>query len=55
MEITQTEVDLNEVILLAERKKLTAYDTAYLWLAHNLGAELVTLDKTLARAAGDGP
>lgn len=55
MEITQTEVDLNEVILLAEQKKLTVYDTAYLWLAQKLRAELVTLDKTLANAARKAP
>lgn len=55
MEIAQTVVDLNEVILLAGRKKLTVYDTTYLWLAQKLRAELVTLDKTLANAAGKAP
>jgi predicted nucleic acid-binding protein len=29
-----------------------ADDAIYLWLARRLGAELVTLDKALARAAG---
>ncbi len=51
MEITQTAVDLTEAIVLAEKKKLTVYDATYLWLAEMLGAELVTLDKTLAKAA----
>lgn len=29
---------------------LTAYDASYLWLARELGAELVTLDKALLKA-----
>ncbi len=29
----------------------TAYDASYLWLARQLGAELVTLDRELAKAA----
>ncbi len=53
MEITQTAVDLTEAIVLAEKKKLTVYDATYLWLAEKLGAELVTLDKTLAKAAAE--
>ena len=51
MEITQTAVDLSEAIVVAEKKKLTVYDATYLWLAEKLRAELVTLDKTLAKAA----
>jgi len=43
-------VDLGEAIILAERAKLTVYDASYLWLAHALGAELVTLDEKLAHA-----
>ena len=35
---------------MAEKTKLTACDAAYVWLAGSLGAELVTLDKRLARA-----
>jgi len=38
---------------LAERMKLSLYDASYLWLAHALGAELVTLDDRLARADED--
>ena len=43
-------VDLGEAIILAERAKLTVYDASYLWLAHALGTELVTLDEKLSRA-----
>ena len=39
-----------EVIELAERRHLTYYDACYLWLAHQLGAELVTLDSRLLEA-----
>lgn len=39
-----------EVIELAERMQLTYYDTCYLWLAHELGADLVTLDSQLQEA-----
>jgi predicted nucleic acid-binding protein len=51
MEIAETEVDVSEVVVLAEERKLTVYDAAYLWLAQKLKAELVTLDKTLAAEA----
>jgi predicted nucleic acid-binding protein len=44
-------VDYAGVIVLAERFALTAYDASYLWLARELAAELVTLDRQLARAA----
>ncbi len=44
-------VDVNDVILLAGSKKLTAYDASYLWRAHKLDAELVTLDHALHAAA----
>ena len=45
------QVQLSEVIALAERSKLTVYDAAYLWLAQSLRAELVTLDASLAKAS----
>ncbi len=45
------QVQFHEVINLAELLRLTVYDASYLWLARSLGAELVTLDTTLARAA----
>jgi predicted nucleic acid-binding protein len=40
-----------EMLQLAERFNLSAYDASYLWLARELGAELVTLDARLERAA----
>jgi predicted nucleic acid-binding protein len=43
--------DYDAVLELAAETGLTAYDACYLWLAHRLGAELVTLDRQLAKAA----
>ncbi|MBI2312712.1 MAG: type II toxin-antitoxin system VapC family toxin [Betaproteobacteria bacterium] len=54
MGIESIEVDQGEVVGLAERARITAYDASYLWLARALGAELVTLDKRLAAAARAG-
>ena len=51
MDISQTEVDQTEVVILAEQTGLTSYDACYLWLARRLQAELVTLNKQLARTA----
>ena len=45
------EINFEELVPLAERHKLTAYDASYLWLARSLGAELVTLDDKLQKAA----
>lgn len=50
MAVQKHPVDTQEVVLMAEKTKLTAYDAAYLWLAGSLGVELVTLDKRLLRA-----
>jgi predicted nucleic acid-binding protein len=44
-------VDVREVLSLAERYSLTAYDGAYLWLADRLEAPLATFDAKLAEAA----
>jgi predicted nucleic acid-binding protein len=44
-------VDQVAVVSLAERSGLTSYDASYLWLTQRLNAELVTLDRRLARAA----
>jgi predicted nucleic acid-binding protein len=52
MGIEIVSVDHLAVLPLAERCGLTAYDASYLWLAQRLHAELVTLDRQLARAAG---
>ena len=46
-------VDHVGVLELAIETGLSAYDASYLWLARDLGAELVTLDRRLARAAGE--
>lgn len=43
-------VDHHAVLLLALETGLTGYDASYLWLARQLNAELVTLDKRLAAA-----
>ena len=48
--ISPEAIDLAEAIALAERANLSVYDASYLWLAHALDAELVTLDEKLARA-----
>ena len=37
---------------LADEHGITVYDAAYLWLARELNAELVTLDRKLEAAAG---
>lgn len=44
-------VDFAAVIALAETTGLTAYDASYLWLARQLGAELITLDTALQEAS----
>ncbi len=49
--VEEVEVDHVGVLALAMTPRLTAYDASYLWLAQHLGAELVTLDKALGRAA----
>lgn len=45
-------IDAQAVWQLAYQTRLTFYDASYLWLATNLQAELVTLDRALARAHG---
>lgn len=49
LSITRVPVPPSEVVTLAVRTGLTAYDAAYLWLAHSRDLELVTLDNQLAR------
>jgi predicted nucleic acid-binding protein len=51
MEISVVEVDHGDVLALAERSGLTAYDASYLWLARRMSSELVTLDRQLEAAA----
>ena len=43
--------DLAAVLLLASESGIAVYDAAYLWLARELDAELVTLDRKLDVAA----
>ena len=54
MEVDIVEVNNREVLGLAQRLGLTAYDAGYLWLARRTGAELVTLDRQLEAAAATG-
>ena len=51
MPIVFHDIDPGEVLTLADRLRLSAYDASYLWLAQNLGIELVTLDERLEMAA----
>ena len=44
------EIDFRAILPLAQRHRLTTYDASYLWLALELGVELVTLDAELGRA-----
>lgn len=51
LNIRRLQVPTEEVTTLALRTGLTGYDASYLWLALHRDAELVTLDRELARAA----
>ncbi|WP_254065926.1 type II toxin-antitoxin system VapC family toxin [Acidisoma sp. L85] len=46
----EVSLDHGAVLELASETGLTAYDASYLWLARQLKAELVTLDRQLAHA-----
>ena len=48
--VEEVAVDHDSALELAATTGLTAYDASYLWLAQKLGAELITLDKQLAKA-----
>ena len=48
--VEEVAINHGEALALADAVGLTVYDASYLWLADKLGAELVTLDKRLARA-----
>ena len=52
MPIEIVEVDHVPTLPLAEAFGLSSYDAAYLWLARQCAAELVTLDRSLEAAAG---
>jgi predicted nucleic acid-binding protein len=49
--VEEIAVDHDAVVALALETGLTAYDASYLWLARQFGADIVTLDKALDRAA----
>ena len=49
--IQLTDVEHYEVIQLARKSGLSAYDASYMWLALKLKAELITLDIKLKAAA----
>ena len=49
--VEEVAVDHDGALELAITTGLTAYDASYLWLTRQLAAELVTLDRQLARAA----
>ena len=49
--VTEMPVDHDRTLEVAAVTGLTAYDAGYLWLARQFGAELVTLDRQLAKAA----
>jgi predicted nucleic acid-binding protein len=50
LRVEEVAVDHASVLELAAMTKLTAYDASYLWLARQLDADLVTLDRQLADA-----
>jgi len=50
VEIEIVEVDHSAAVELALDKGITTYDASYLWLAWELGAELVTLDEKMQKA-----
>ena len=49
MPMEQHDVVERQVVALADRLKLSAYDASYLWLSQALGIELVTLDERLEK------
>lgn len=51
MNVALVEVPASELLELALETGLSAYDAAYLWVARDLGCELLTFDERLARAA----
>ena len=51
LEIELLPVEFEVVFKLAEKKNLTIYDAAYLWLAKNKKVKLQTLDKQLKKFA----
>ena len=54
MGIREVQMPAEGLAEIARESGLTAYDAAYLGLAREMGAQLVTLDRRLERAAEDG-
>ena len=52
LRIERVRVPAVDLLRVARETRLTVYDAAYLWLARTRDAELVTLDRRLANAAG---
>ena len=52
LRIDRVPVPAVDLLRVARETRLTVYDAAYLWLARTRDAELVTLDRKLADAAG---
>ena len=52
LRIERVRVPAVDLLRVARETGLTVYDAAYLWLARTRDAELVTLDRKLADAAG---
>jgi predicted nucleic acid-binding protein len=50
-DIAYHDIDLAQAVRVAEQTGLAVYDAAYLWLARERDAELVTLDQKLEAAA----
>lgn len=53
--IEWVDIDVTDVVLIAQQTGLTPYDASYVWLAGSIGADLVTLDTRIAATAADGP
>lgn len=49
--IVRRPVVFDDVVSLSVMTELAVYDASYLWLSRQLGAQLVTLDVKLGRAA----
>jgi predicted nucleic acid-binding protein len=51
MEVALVSIPVEALVRTARRTGISAYDAAYLWLASELDADLVTLDRSLKKAA----
>ena len=51
--VREMDVDFAQAVQLAEASRLSLYDASYLWLAGEMGIDLVTLDKRLAEVVAE--